>query len=257
MPQIQVLPKVAGFGERLGQALGGGIGEGISQRLQQYHQQKQNKQTLQGLRPFLEQMEFTPEQISQFEESGLPAQVAAPLIGQIGKQFATQRMALQKQQQETSEKLATEQEQQEEWQDLFKSLREKIPYVGAPVGKAFLAHIPTSEAAKQREKYDVLAFQLERYARAQHTKGALSTKVYQSLLSKLPDSKLSEKQNLGRIEAWEESLLKNKGKVTESKEFKIGQTFESLPPASQVPNGIVSKGNKRYLSDGKTWKEIK
>lgn len=44
MPQIQMLEKIPGFGERLGQALGGGIGAGITQRLQQHAEQKAQKE---------------------------------------------------------------------------------------------------------------------------------------------------------------------------------------------------------------------
>lgn len=96
MPRLQILNRDPSFGERLGQGLGQGIGEGISGRVNQYLQQKQNKSALEGLRPFMEQLEFTPEQMDQFVNSAVPANIAAPLLGQIGQQFAAQKAQQQK-----------------------------------------------------------------------------------------------------------------------------------------------------------------
>lgn len=89
-----------------------------------------------------------------------------------------------------------------EWENTFSQLRDLIPSTGK------FPAFPWSDKAANREKFDVLAFQLERYARAAHTKGALSTKIYQSLLSKLPNANATEEQNRGRIEAWEDALLR-------------------------------------------------
>ena len=101
------------------------------------------------------------------------------------------------------------QKESEEFKELFSQIEDLIPYAGAPIGKALWSKFPWSKAAEKREEMDVLSFQLERYARAAHTKGALSTRVYESLLSKLPDSKLSEAKNRGRLKAWKSSLLGN------------------------------------------------
>jgi len=155
------------------------------------------------------------QDLTGYDISGLSAEDQSKFAQQFMKnqESFAKRMQRSQETKEQEERLLKEQkvkEEQEraEWQGVFKDLREGLPYVGMPIGKAFAKNIPFSKAAKEREKFDVTAFQLERFARAAHTKGALSTKVYQSLLSKLPDSKLSEAKNLGRIEAWEKALIK-------------------------------------------------
>lgn len=288
MPQLQVLEGVPGFGERLGQALGGGIGEGISQRLQQYHQQKQNQTALQGLRPFLKEAGIESDQdFNQIIQSGLPAQMVANLALESAhrkRQEAFQREKLEQQYKMHQEKLSSKQKNEgENIQGIFDTMSKMVASDVPGIGISPLTSIGASrEGVQNRAMFKSMRSGIEAALVPRVNRGALARDRFQFILSLIPDPSESQRAIAGKLAGLSEALseegipldtsvlktipwfketlekIEPQKKMSEQKEeLKVGQTFEKLPSASQIPNGIIRKGNKRYQSDGKTWKEIK
>lgn len=206
---VQTIERAPSFGTQLAQTLGqaaGNIGQGFIQR-------RNNQADDRILSEFGNNPNLTPlQQIQSFAKLSKDKQQSlSPLLGQYIKTQGQQQVEGSKQQLKQQEEASKSSEEQKEWGQVFNTLDEGLPYVGSaiPFTKSMLAHFPWSKAAEQRELYDVTAFQLERYARGAHTKGTMSTQIYNSLLSKLPDSKLSEAANRGRIKGWKNALLDN------------------------------------------------
>ncbi len=149
------------------------------------------QQATMKVQPYLDQEKFENQRQLQREKFELDRQ-------------KSERLSQDKKLEEAQNTLT----EQEDWKEIFSDLDSKLEYVG---NRAFVkgGFLPYSKAAEEREAFDVAAFQIEKFARAAHTKGALSTKVYESLLSKLPDSSLSEAKNRGRIKEWKKQLLEN------------------------------------------------
>lgn len=247
MPQIQVLPAVPTFGSKLAQVLGAAganIGQGYAQR----KQRRADESVLEGImkNPNASPMDMIGAYGKLSPEARKDLQpLFNTILGNQGK-LDVQKLNLETKKELQQNKAATavqiqqdiqklkdqeaakkNAEDQQGWERIFKDLEARLPYVGQsfPFTKTMFSKFPWSKASQEREFFDVTAFQLERYARAAHTKGAMSTKVYESLLSKLPDSKLSEAKNIGRIKAWQAELIKNKN-IPENLE----ELIEDKPP---------------------------
>lgn len=84
-------------------------------------------------------------------------------------------------------------------------------YVGStkvPWSKSFNAHEGgLNRSGIQKRKYiDTLAFDIERILRKENTKGALSGQVFNALMERIPNSKDSERDYQGKIDAFRVSL---------------------------------------------------
>lgn len=168
-------------------------------------------QDLSGLSPDLKKL-YLEKFMSQKKASPFSDMISAkiqagqPLTPEEQKTLAYTEPKAAKSYFEAEERLG----EAKSWKGVISGLKNKLKSVGptAPFLKGKFA-FRRSKTAKEREAFDVLAFQLERYARAAHTKGPLAFQTYQSLLSKLPSSKLTEAENEGRIEEWERALAKD------------------------------------------------
>lgn len=90
------------------------------------------------------------------------------------------------------------------YEKTLKELEDMLPYTGAtfiPGTKSFAGKRANRGAVQKRSEFDVLAFSLEGFLREMATKGTLPQGTFQTLLSKLPSSTLSERENKGRISA--------------------------------------------------------
>ncbi len=203
---VQIIDRSPSFGSQLAQVLGQAgvnVAEGFAQR-------RSNQADERILQEFGNNPNLTPlQQIQAFAKlSPNKQQALSPLFGQYMKTQGVQQVANQKAQQEQSEKLKQQEQEQAEWKAVFDRLDKNLEYTGL---KAFTpaASLPFTKTAQHREEFDVDAFQLERFARIAHTKGAMSTKIYESLLNKIPQAGLTKAQNRGRIKAWKDNILKN------------------------------------------------
>ena len=171
--------------------------------------------------------------VNVLEGNSFGSKLGAALGGGLGQGFSqgmsqAQKFAHEIQLQETKQKKDQQAADTLEWENTLGQLKDLNSVTG------LIPAFPWSSKAQQREKYDVLAFQLERYARAAHTKGALSARVYNSLLSKLPSSSATPEQNAGRIEAWEDALLRKGGKAVEEE--------------GKEPVETEAKGEEKFLT---------
>lgn len=148
-------------------------------------------------------------------------------------------------------------------------MRDLLEYTGSTwlPGKSFAGESFNREAVQKRRKFDVLAASAASFFRDLDTKGQLPQGLYEQVIKpNLPNSKNSERENLGRIEGLEDlaktyggKTFKKQGAKTEAKQegnLKVGQSFEELPDASKTPNAVFNKDGKRYRSDGKKWIEL-
>jgi hypothetical protein len=276
MPQIQMLQPGFSFGSQLGQQLGGGLGQGIAGGLQQMIEQKQKSRQLEGLSPFLKQVGIPEEGISQLISSGLDPRIVSDLVNHLGQQQQRQQAISEKAHAEKQEGL----QKAKGHLGTLEELESLLPYTGSVLvpGKGFLGgqkgfkglnilNQPLNrESSEKRNQFDTAALTLEGLLRDLATKGALPQKTFQVLLERLPSSDLSDRENIGRINALRgvlkrsigeeaaESILK---KPSAEKELSVGQSTSSLPDAASYPNAIFSKNGKRYASNGKSWKEVK
>lgn len=268
MPSIQLLQRPEekpSFGQRLAAGLGGGISEGLGQALSQMMENKKRTKQLEGLAPIFEQLGIPKEGVQQLIASGLDPKDVAALAGQLGQQQAKMQQQKMKVQQELQEKERKD-------QGMISTLDEMeglLEYTGEhkiPGFKSFLGAGPmplNRTAVEKRDQFDTMAITLEGFLRDLTTKGALPQKTFQTLLSRLPNSELSDRQNKGRINAIR-SVIRNYSSSTEdqnqpssSYDFSVGQSVESLPDPSKVKGAIFSDGKRRYKSDGKKWTEVK
>lgn len=220
MVQIYERPqRQPGFGEQMGRGLGGLLGSALKGGVEGHIEKKQKE------REDLSRREADESILKNYgiNLSGIRDADERKTI--ISESLKGNRK-IQEQQAKELKEVESKKRESQEYLDTISEIEELLPYAGAPIGKAFWAHFPWSKAAEKREEMDVLAFQLERYARAAHTKGALSTKVYNSLLSKLPDSTLSEAKNRGRLKGWKEAF--SRGEVKKEPEKQERAPLESF-----------------------------
>ena len=124
-----------------------------------------------------------------------------------------------------------------------------------------LAQFFGDKALSEQAEFENSKINLIAELRDRVNKGVLSNQKFNYLIERLP--KFNERKasirgkllGVGKELGLDISSLGGEEKDGES-EIKIGQEFEKLPPAEGVPNGIIRSGNKRYKSDGKTWKQI-
>lgn len=263
MPQVQVLGGIPSFGEELGRALGSGVGTGITKSLEEFHKHKQNRQALEGLTPFLEKLGIPKEGINQLISSGLDPTLVSNLASHFGQQQAKVNV-------EQSKQLRKKEEEQapvRQGLNILNRQREILaskqlgPKLGGLAQAPKLIQAATKKGQKARSEYERLGKALI----------SLSTNIpirnrqeFETLAHNLFDPTMKEAEIEGTLDAMERIL---KGQLGESLDLpssskmqsnlEIGQTFSTLPKATDYPNGVFSKGNKRYKSDGKTWKEIK
>lgn len=115
-------------------------------------------------------------------------------------------------------------------------LRNNISYTGSrfiPGTKSFAPGI-FREAKQKRAEFDVLAFSLEGFLRELSTKGQLPQSIFATLLTKLPSSGVSERENKGRLDAIEKIVKRYLPEGEEKKKSKEEPFKEVILKA---PNG--------------------
>lgn len=101
----------------------------------------------------------------------------------------------------------------------IKQSEELLPYTGSTLvpGKSFGGGSFNREAVEKRDEFDALSAQYANFFRDLDTKGQLPLGMYEKVIEpRLPNSKLSERQNRGRLRAIR-SLAKKYGGITEEK----------------------------------------
>jgi len=94
-------------------------------------------------------------------------------------------------------------------------MKDLLPYTGStfiPLTKSHYGGSFNREAVQKREHFDFLAAEMASFLRDLDTKGQLPQGLYEQVIkTRLPSSKLSERKNLGRIEAYEDMIKRYGG----------------------------------------------
>ncbi len=245
MPQFQVLEPNPGFGSRLGAALGGGIGQGLSQQLNQMLEQKQRKKQLEGLTPFLEQLNVPKEGIQQMIDAGLDPQLVASFIPHLQKN----QIAQQKAQQEQEEQDAEAQQAEEN----LNYIDENLDYTGSPLapGKSFASEgefgrIWHPKAYETRKEITNRGFWTTDKLYTHFNKGTITDAKLELIKKELsPRGDISPEDNRARINALK-SMMKLPKNLSQ-KQFdkvadqKIREVNKGKDPYSQKKSGASSK----------------
>lgn len=95
-------------------------------------------------------------------------------------------------------------------------MKDRLKYVGStkiPGTSSFLGGSLNREAVQEREHFDFLAAEIASFLRDLDTKGQLPQGLYEQVIkTRLPNSELSERTNLGRIEGYEDLIRRYGGK---------------------------------------------
>ena len=247
MPALQALQGIPSFGGQLGQSLGTGLSQGISGALTQILQQKQQRKALEGLRPIFEQAGFSPEEFQTIAQSGLSPEQSLLALRTMGTAQKGQ---------------IKEQEQQRKSQSLLGTVDEmrKITeegYTGGQFGTKTFGGPLRRKAVQERNKFDTYAITLEGFLRDLTTKGTLPQKTFQELLSRLPNSKLSDRENIGRLDAIEDVIKRHSGinesaplrKVAKGTKLSVDEARKILSQSGNDPE----KARKNAQKLGYEW----
>jgi len=239
-------PGTPSISEELGRNLGNAVGGGLAYNLQSHLQGKKNKSALSALSPYLKQSGMSDEDIDSFVNSGLDPKIGAEIVkSQLNKK------------QEDLGKFETGLQTINQMRDVLK--RGRLGR-GTNITRLFGAG-----DARDAAEYEQLGKSLIPVVAAGVP--IRNQKEFEEYKKVLTDASASQADIAGALDGLEKILkgkLGEKGdsigeekEFTESKQLEKGTTFESLPKASDHPNAILKKGNKRYVSNGKTWKEMK
>jgi hypothetical protein len=95
-------------------------------------------------------------------------------------------------------------------------MKDRLKYVGStkiPGQSSFLGGSLNRKAVQEREHFDFLAAEMASFLRDLDTKGQLPQGLYEQVIkTRLPNSELSERTNLGRIEGYEDLIRRYGGK---------------------------------------------
>ena len=192
-----------------------GLGMGTQQALPSIQEmiinkqkQKQKEDLLKGIRMKAEGEDFGMEDLIRMSAAGLDkeASIMAPFV--LDKQKAATKEAAKKtEKKERAENLISS----------IKTSEELLPYTGSTLipGKSFAGGSFNREAVEKRDEFDTLAADYASFFRDLETKGQLPLGMYEKVIEpRLPNSKLSERQNKGRLKAIK-SLAKKYGGISE------------------------------------------
>lgn len=247
MPNLQQMnPGTPSISQELAHNLGSGIGGGLSHTLQSHLQAKKNKSALSAFTPYLKQSGMSEEDIDSFVNSGLEPAIAEKVVA-----------AQLRKKQEDLGKFETGLQTISQMRDVLKRGR-----LGRGTG---VTRLFGAGDARDAAEYEQLGKSLIPVVAAGVP--IRNQKEFEEYKKVLTDASASQADIAGALDGLEKILQGKLGgkepRANENKpkeetgELKEGATFSSLPKASDHPNAILSKNGKRYVSNGKTWKEMK
>lgn len=192
---MQIIPANPTFSTLLGQALG----QLPSQILQGYQQAGAQQQQAKGLESLLQTFlpDASPDQIQSISQSGLTAKDVLSNIDKLRRPETVGGVDLEKR------------ARAETLLGTLQDMRDLISYTGStkiPFSKSFNATTGglNREGLQKRNTFDTLAADIASFFRDLEAKGQLPQGLYEKLIEpRLPNSKLSERENIGRIEGAE------------------------------------------------------
>ena len=243
MPNLQALnPGTPSISQELGHNLGSGLSEGLANNLQRHLQTKRNKRALSGLAPSLKQSGMSDEDIDSFVNSGLDEKTGIELV----------KHHLKKKEEDLG-KFETGLQTISAMRDIVKSGNIGR---GTSITRQF-----GGKDARAAAEYEQLGKSLiPLVAAGVPIRNQKEFEEYKKVLTdpSSPDAAIEGAlDGLERIFKGKLTAIGETKESSKTNELKEGTTFSSLPKASDHPNAILSKNGKRYVSNGKTWKEMK
>lgn len=223
---VQILPEAPSFGTELARGLGAGFSSGISKSsdlaselMKENYKQKMAQNLYSSIRrnkgsnmakdlsgqSDLDDSSFTNDELLQMKMSG-------------NKQLSDAADFILKAQEQEYKMGGEKRERAKNLLSTAQEMRDLIEYTGStqiPFTKSFFGQEGgwNREAVQKRAHFDTLAADLAGFFRELDTKGQLPQGLYEKVIEpRLPSSKLSERENLGRIEALE-SMARRYGKI--------------------------------------------
>lgn len=123
----------------------------------------------------------------------------------------------------------------------------------------------SDQALEDKGQWDTAKLNLIAALRDKVNKGVLTNQKFKFIIDSMPDFHSRKATSSGKLKELRKQLLpseQSEGKMRKAEnksipEFKIGQTFDKMPRAEDVPAGsVINDGNKRYRSNGTIWQEI-
>lgn len=190
MTQVQVLPYVPSFGERLGQV----IPEAGANLFQGYLQGKQNRADQQVLQDLVSNPNLTPLQV--IAQAGRLSPKSQASLSPLFSHFVTAQQNQLAKQQSAQQEASQE---HEEVSETINSLADEL--MEGRVGKFNQYNKLTSKGRESRAYFDELALAIEKRLANMVGKGALSKARFDYLKKNLPSSDETDATNRGKLRA--------------------------------------------------------
>lgn len=213
LPMLQEPPGALGS---LVQGLGVGLQQSlpsINEMIVNRQKQKQQEALLSKLIPQGEQGQPGAQGMGGQNPMQLLVGLHSAGLGDVANSIAPFLLQEHKQNLESQAKQREEQESREHVGGILDELEANKGYVGStkvPWSKSFQGQKGglNRKAVQMRKYIDTLAFDIERILRKENTKGTLGKQIFDTLMSKIPNSEDSEREFQGKIDGFRESLQK-------------------------------------------------
>lgn len=240
-----ILPEVPSFGTQLARGIGAGLGAGVSQTANLLSESVKERMKAQAKsQSLLSTLSQLGGEKGDFDLSNLTPEQQGMLATQH-PEFVTAYQAAQKAQRPQKEK----EKGAENVLNISKTIRGLLKYTGsrwAPGAGFDPTEFLNREAIQKREEFDSLGASYASYFRDLDTKNQLPLGLYQKVIEpRIPNSELSERVNLGRIEALEELAREYGGLNAKKTSKKNGSSAEPMVKmqAKDGTEAFVPKGN--------------
>jgi hypothetical protein len=206
---VSVLPYVPSFGEKLASSFGTAAGTAASGYFQG-RREKQNSDIINKFENAALGID-TSSPVDQVENAAKNSVHSASDFGRylkayeakygkeaasiVGKQYADEQKSIR----ETKEKEALDKKERAKSYKKFSTILGDLEKNKEYAGRIIFGPLNRT-AVKKKSEIDSEAIALEGFFRDQNTKGALSAKVFEELLNRIPHSKDSEAEYQGKID---------------------------------------------------------
>jgi hypothetical protein len=202
---VQVLPEVSSFGTQLARGIGTGLSQGLSGTADLLSESVKERMKAQAKsQSLLSTLSQLGKGQGGFDLSNLTPEQQG-ILATEHPEFVTAYQKGQKAQQPQKEK----KERGTALLDTVESLRDKVDYVGGWAGTKTFGGPVRRETVQKRNEIDTEVADLMAYLKELDTKGQLPQGLFEKLEAKLPSSDLSEREYMGRLDAFEKSIRRH------------------------------------------------
>ena len=236
---VQVLPRQPTFLEIIGPQLGQG-----AQALGQGVRKSADDQKNQAM-------------VAKLNDPNTSAMDFASILAKMPKEYREAYAPIQKERVKSESEASDKKTKAKSTIDIANEMEGLLKYTGAtwiPGTSSFLGGSLNREAVEKREYFDEEAAAAASYFRELETKGQLPLGLYEKVIEpRLPNSKLSERVNKGRIEGLI-SLAKKYGGIEGEKSG--SKSLQKPPKGTKITDAIVDQLLEQTGNDPKKAQEL-